>query len=161
MRNAAAKAAARIRSSPKLSIVPLTGDRMRVCNVCGKETTELGVWRAHDEYDRPIRGSEALVFLGVGEEHKACHAKLDAHPRLFAEVAGLPGHFGLLCGPCVHRKDLRCTNPASKSNGGPGLLIEADPMSGIVCMGRVRGGCHAILQRVRTCAGREVAEGTP
>jgi len=156
---AAAEAAQReaIRTSSPLSIVSLTSDRMACCNVCGGPSEVLEVWRAHDERDQPIAGNHALVFLGAGDSHKACHAKLDAHPRAFAEEEGRVGHLPRLCGPCTFRRGLACAHPDSKANGGAGLEIRVAAMSGVVCFGKGRGGCKRILQPALECVGRTLA----
>ncbi len=143
-----------IAQSPPLSVVPLTADRLAVCNVCGRPSEQLGAWRAHDERDVPIAGDRALVFVGV--DHPACRKHLDEHPRLFGEEMGEPGHLPLLCGPCTHRAGLACQHPDLKSNGGPGLLIDLhDPLHGaIICgaQGRIR-----LVRRALKCAGQERA----
>ncbi len=147
---------AAVRASAPLSILPLSADRLARCNVCGKPATIFGVWRAFDEFDRaPMPGTRALVFLGDDDEHKECRAKLDAHPRLFKEEIGQPGHFPRLCGPCVHRSGFHCTHPDLKATGGEGLKVELGGLSGVRCFGRGRGGCQTILQRALSCAGRE------
>lgn len=126
-------------------------DPITACNVCGHESDSLSVWREHDEWDRPLSGTEILVF--IGKDHSACIKAMEAHPRLYDEVSGDAGHFPRLCGPCEARKGLACAHPDLKTNGGPGLLVHvSDPMRGaIVCgsRGRIRIVKHAI-----TCAGR-------
>jgi hypothetical protein len=149
---------AAVRKAPPLSILPLSVDRLDSCNVCGKSATVFRAWRAWDEFDRaPIAGTRALVFLAA--DHPDCLAKLEAHPRLFKEVAGQPGHFPGICGPCVLRKDLACTSPDLKASGGGGLKVEFSSMTGVLCFGRGRGGCQTILQHAVACAGR--VEATP
>lgn len=152
----AAKGAAAIRLSGPLSTIPLSADRMACCNVCGRATDALTLWRAHDEHDRPIDGDRALVFLGAGGDHDACRKKLEDHPRLFDQGAGHPGCLPALCGPCGYREGLACTHPDLKANGGAGLKIEVSGLSGVVCFGRGRGGCRTILQPAVSCAGRAV-----
>lgn len=152
--SAAAAEREAIRRSKPLSIVPLTSDRMACCNVCGKPAEQLEAWRAHDERDLRIPGDGAIVFLGAGEGHKDCHRKLDAHPRLFAEEEGLPGHLPRLCGPCVHRAGVRCTHPDAKQNGGAGLHLEREGGFAVVCFGRGRGGCQRVLRPALACAER-------
>jgi len=150
-----------IRRSKPLSIVPLSADRMAVCNVCGKPAEQLEVWRAHDERDARIPGDAAILFLGAGEAHKDCHRKLDAHVRLFAEEDGVAGYLPRLCGPCTFRTGLRCTHPSAKANGGPGLHLEREPNFAIVCFGRGRGGCQRSLRPALTCAERIVKGDAP
>jgi hypothetical protein len=151
--------AAAVRASAPLSIVPLTADRMACCNVCGKPSDVLEVWRAHDERDNPIAGDRALVFLGAGDAHEPCHVKLEEHPRLFAQVRGHVGHLPRLCGPCVHRRGLSCSHPEEKGNGGAGLRFRLDGMTGVICYGRKRGGCVPLDTRQAVeCTGRTVKE---
>lgn len=145
---------AAIRAAKPLSVIPLCSDRLAWCNVCGRPSEELSAWRAHDERDKPIAGTNALVFIGVGSEHTECRTRMEKHPRLFAEVTGGPGHFPLLCGPCKHRSGVACGHPDLKANGGKGLqLTLSDPFRGaIICgaNGRIRPNIRAM-----TCAGRQ------
>src|SRR6185312_15472479 len=130
-------------------------DRLSACNVCGEPSEPLGAWRAHDDCDIPIAGTRALVF--VGADHPACREALDAHPRLFTEEGGAPGHFPLLCGPCVHREGLSCRCPAAILNGGPGIRVDMSNNTStvIVCS---RGGCHRPIQRAYGCSGQRYPE---
>ncbi len=143
--------------SAPLATVPLSADRLAVCNVCGKAAQDLETWRAHDERDKPIFGVRALVFLGAG--HTDCYAKLQAHPRQFAQEDPRPGYVPHLCGACMWRTGLECKNPDAKANGGAGIRLELSSM-GIVCHGRGRGGCRPLLTII-ACNGRRVKEGAP
>lgn len=124
-------------------------DPIRVCNLCGLAAEQLSAWREHDEHDRPLEGPGRLVFIGVGAEHGACREHLDKHPRLYAEVTGLPGTFPRLCGDCPNRKGFACSHPNLKANGGPGLKVELDnawAANAIICGrgGRIRPVHHAL-----------------
>lgn len=149
-----------IREAVPLSRHPLApADRLSGCGVCGKPCDELTVWREHDERDRPIAATGALVFLGIGSEHEACRKALNDHPRLYAEEMGDPGYFGTLCGPCGFRRAFTCTHPDLKANGGKGLLVEEGGpgvtfRNAILCgrRGRVHLRTYAIA-----CKGRAVA----
>lgn len=141
-----------IRASGPLSILHLSADRLAVCNVCGNPSGALVAYRAHDERDKPIEGTRALVFLG--EDHPECLAKLQKHPRLFDTDMGAPGYWPALCAACTWRSGVACTNPLAKANGGAGVRVEISSM-GVVCFGRGRGGCRR-MQNVVSCAGRVV-----
>lgn len=134
-------------------------DPITACNVCGQPSDSLYVWREHDELDQPLTGHEALVF--VGNDHKACIKTMEAHPRLYAERRGDPGHFPLLCGPCTFRSGFGCTHPDLRANGGPGLSVQLSNMfkGAIFCGGRRGGGLGRIpiVNRAMSCAGQKVA----
>lgn len=126
-------------------------DPIQICNVCGKPSPRLALWREHDERDKPTK---KLVFIDEGDDdHIECRKAMEAHPRLYAEDAGLPGFFPTLCGPCRHRDGWRCRHPKLKANGGPGLLVKLDGMNGIVCG---RGGCRSGITGARECEGRAI-----
>lgn len=144
-----------IQSRMALSAARLA-DPLSACNICGEPSDSLAVWREHDEHDRPIDGTDYLVY--IGKDHKKCLKRMDDHPRLYAEVRGEPGSFPRLCGPCRYRDGLACRHPKLKANGGDGLLVNlADPLRGaIVCMG---GGRRAVVvHHALKCEGREERE---
>jgi len=101
--------------------VPLTArrpaDPVGICNLCLRPSTELRVWREATEFDRPIEGDGALVFVGWDIEHHQCREDLNKHP-----------HFPVFCGPCAQRDGFRCRHPDLKTNGGQGLLIKLTPL---------------------------------
>lgn len=152
--------AAAIRSAVPLTTIArgLGVDPLFVCGVCGLTVDPadlpLTVWREHDERDKPIAGTGAIVFLGAGTAHAACKKRLDDHPRLYAEEAGAPGHFPGLCESCTNRRGLACSHPDLKANGGEGLRVSLNAFAAIVC---VRGGgCHKPIAHAVRCAGRSV-----
>lgn len=146
------------------SAVPLTQRPCRgadpldgTCNVCGAaaDPVLLEAWREHDEYDRPIPGPEALVFLDAS--HNACHAALNKHPRLYAEETAKPGAFPKLCGPCVNRLGLGCAHPDLRANGGAGLKVNiTNPFTGAILCGR--NGQIVPVRDAVECVGRKVKE---
>lgn len=146
--------AAKILAAEPLVSLDFQGDLTR-CNICGDPSGELGVWRAHDENDRPIESQGALAF--IGKDHPECLRRLDQHPRLYAEETGKPGHLPRLCGDCRHRSGFDCSHAKLKKNGGSGLYITlsgagiALRRAGVMCMkgGRV-GPNHA-----EACEGKE------
>ncbi len=154
--------ASAIRAAVPLTQRPERGaDPILVCSVCGRDVDPKDlpseVWREHDERDKPIAGTDALIFLGQEKAHEACKKLLGAHPRLYSHEMGAPGHFPLLCGPCVHRKGLECTHRDLKANGGAGLKVNTTtwPPFTIIC---IRGvGCTKPIATARECAGRELA----
>lgn len=107
---------------------PLTADRdpdpLECCNVCHLTSKQLGAWREHDEWDKPVPGDGALVF--IGQDHPVCLRIMENHPRLYSKEEGLPGWFPLLCGRCRHRDGLACRHPDLRANGGKGLRAEPD-----------------------------------
>ena len=137
-------------------------DRILGCGICGMTVDptnlSLEVWRACDERDNPIPGNDALIFLGVGAAHTACRKALDDHPRLFTHVAGDPGSFPELCGPCTFRKGMACSHPDLMTNGGKGLEIHLHNPLGIV---RIHGanGCYAPVRNAEFCVGRTTCGG--
>lgn len=139
--------------------VPLSagrpGEPLACCGVCGRASDSLGVWREHDEWDRPIDGRAALVF--IGRDHPDCLKRMEKHPRLYAEEGGLPGAFPALCGDCPFRRPgLNCGHADLKENGGPGLNVT---LSGIgigvafVCI-RGRSGPIRPVHHAVACAGK-------
>jgi hypothetical protein len=88
-----------------------------VCQACGGEADSL--WVEHDERDQPEAVAVALC--------RACQARLiEPHPRLYRQLSTLepwPGALGI-CRGCAFHGGLRCTNPASKLNGGRGMRID-------------------------------------
>jgi len=149
---------------PKLNVirdaVPLSASARHgrdpdfACDVCHAPAEQLEVWREHDEHDRPIPGTDALVYLGEG--HPLCRIKLDDHPRLYAEVRGEPGSFPRLCGPCEHRDGLLCRHPDLKVNGGGGLMVHLN--NGIFAHVHICGAHGRIrpLHSAIRCAGRRL-----
>ncbi len=150
--------ASAIQKSEPLTPIEFHGDPTR-CNVCGAPSPELGIWRAHDERDQPIRSTGALIFLG--NDHAACKKRLDDHPRLYAEEMGLPGHFPRLCGGCSFRAGLGCTHPKLKKNGGPGLNVQLSGMFGNVIICRRGHGCERPLKTALSCEGQTLPGETP
>lgn len=124
------------------------------CSICGRPTDSPTLWRESDERDQPIEGEQALVF--IGRDHAACMKRMEAHPRLYVEERGDPGHFPRLCGDCPFRRSLGCSHPDLKANGGGGLKVMLANMlrGAIVCTkgGRIREVNHAL-----ECVGKEVA----
>lgn len=133
-------------------------DPLACCNVCGKPARVYQAWREHDERDRPIAGAAALVFLG--DDHAACQKKLMAHPRLYAQERGAPGHFPLLCSRCTFRDGLGCTHPKLKANGGPGLIVHLDAMAMVVCVKTAHGSGRPLSQAL-TCEGQTLPGEVP
>lgn len=144
---------AAIRAAVPLSRLTTRGnDPILVCGVCGREADPvlLQVWREHDERDQPIAGTEALVFLDGS--HAACRAKLDKHPRLYAEETGAPGSFPALCGRCTKRTGLLCSDSRTKANGGEGIRVGLrDPFANAIICGR--NGRIRPVRRALDCEG--------
>lgn len=139
---------------PKRPIDPMAG-----CNVCGEPAEELAAFLEHGAGDKPPPEDQrhaALVFIGRG--HRACMKVLEAHPRLYAEVRGDPGHFPLLCGPCQNRDGMACKHPDLRANGGAGLSVSlSDPLRGaIICGSR---GRITVVNRAMSCKGRVAIPG--
>ncbi len=124
-------------------------DPLGLCNVCLEPARQFTAWRECGEYDGPIPGDAALVFVGV--EHDACGKALAGHPRLYVhEGLGRPGRVPLLCGPCGKRKGLGCTDPRVKDNGGAGLPVELSGANGVACG---PGGCRVMPRTAVRCEG--------
>lgn len=121
------------------------------CNVCGEESWgDLLLWRACDEFDRPIPGYGAIVFIDYG--HPRCEQAMQGHPRLFEQETGTPGSFPSLCRDCVYREGLECEHPNLKSNGGSGLEVHTRVGdTGMFICGE--DGAVKITQRALRCVG--------
>lgn len=146
-----------IRAAEPLTASPFRGaDPLARCNVCGEAAAELRLWRECDEHDQPRPGLEALVFLG--RDHPDCHRRLQAHPRLYIEERGEPGHFPRLCGPCAHRQGPACRHPDLRTNGGAGLKVDLSSgfPRGTICV-LTRGGGGLPTQHAVACAGHQLA----
>lgn len=128
-------------------------DPITACNICGQASDELSIWREHDERDAPILRSENMIF--IGKDHSECLRAMEAHPRLYAEEMGWPGHLPRLCGPCTFRQGFTCSHPDLKANGGKGLLITLhDPLraAGVIC---VKGLRARYVRHALECPGRK------
>lgn len=126
-------------------------DVMALCHICGVAVRELRLFRECDERDTPIPGDAFLVF--VGAEHAECQRKLREHPRLYVEQRGDPGRFPRLCGPCVHREGLRCTNAKLRANGGQGLRVGLSGLGAVVVC--IRGGARPVAHAL-DCEGQQL-----
>lgn len=148
-----------IRNATPLTLLATRApDPIMSCNICGHEAAELGAWREHDARDKPLIGTESLVF--IGNDHPACIKAMEAHPRLYAEEMGWPGHLPRLCGPCTFRQGMACSHPDLRSNGGKGLLITMhDPLraAGVIICGRNR---PRYVRHALECPGRKLADDT-
>jgi hypothetical protein len=152
-------AAATIRRTTPLSLVRRGTDPIRVCSICGLDVDHKDlpseVWRECDERDRPLPGDEHVIFLGQGKVHEACRKTLNAHPRLYVEETGAPGHFPALCVDCVHRDGFGCRHPDLKANGGAGLRVGLhDPFANAILCGR--NGRIRTVKRALDCAGQKL-----
>lgn len=147
--------AARIRNALPLSQRLERGaDPLRQCGLCGLPSVDLRVYREHNEHDRPLAAASALVFLG--RDHPSCMQAMEAHPRLYAEEMGEPGHFPAVCDVCTFRSGLQCTPHDLRANGGVGLRVElTDPFRGAILCGR-RGAIRPV-RRALACVGQTLA----
>jgi hypothetical protein len=128
-------------------------DPLSCCNLCGKPSEWLGVWREHGEHDEPLPGDQFLVY--IAKDHADCMRRMEKHPRLYARVFGRPGQFPLLCGPCVHRDGMGCLHPDQTSMGGTGLLVTPDiGFNVIICS---RGSREKLVRTAVACKGRQCA----
>lgn len=141
-----------VRAVPALSLARARHpDPLASCNICDFASEHLGAWREHDEWDVPVQGAAALVY--IGKDHPKCIKVMESHPRLYAEDAGLPGSFPRLCGPCVLRKGLACTHQDLKANGGAGLKVSlTNAFGGAILCGP--GGCRVALREAMGCDGQ-------
>jgi len=144
---------ARIRSVRPLSDYENAKSDAFVCVVCGSSPRGLlTAYRECNERDLPERGADRVVFLCRSEK---CYRVLNAHPRLYNQVTGDPGHFPALCGTCTFREGRSCTHPDLKANGGEGLKIGlGDPFRGAICVLGRNGPLKRVLI-ASTCAGLE------
>lgn len=134
----------------KLSTRP--ADPLSACHLCGERASEFSLWLEHDERDRPLPACiESCVYLGL--DHKACRKQLDDHPRLYAEVYGLPGSFPRLCSLCTFRLGTECSHRNLKANGGPGLRVGLQGFRGFICGPK---GCQSGLRGALDCEGQHL-----
>ena len=144
-------------TTPLTALETRAPDPILSCNICGHESAELGAWREHNELDMKLIGAESLVF--IGRDHPDCLRQMEAHPRLYAEEMGWPGHLPRLCGPCAFRKGLVCMHPDLRANGGAGLKISMqDPLGAAgVMFACGRGGRRLnYVKHAVTCEGRRL-----
>jgi hypothetical protein len=99
------------------------------CQICGVEPDHatnqepeevgLGRWQEHDDADNP----EAIVVVLCKE---CSDGAIKAHPRLYRRLAIFEPFPGAMrcCVHCKWQKELGCTNPAAKSNGGAGVMLK-------------------------------------
>ena len=159
-----------IAQAPTLCSVRRGTDPIRVCSICGVDVDPddlpSTIWRECDERDVPLPGDDHILFLGSGKAHEACRKTLNAHPRLYVEETGAPGHFPRLCGPCVFRRfapgpagsrALTCAHPDTKANGGAGLKVMlSDYFRGAILCGR--NGQIVPVKNAMECVGRKLEE---
>jgi hypothetical protein len=108
---------------PRLSETLPLCEPMR-CGQCGETeencTSDIRLWQEHDASDRP----EPIWFWLC----QTCSDRIiEPHPRLYecvSEHAPAPGAMRI-CSDCPHRHKTRCSCPAAKLNGGPGILVNA------------------------------------
>ena len=148
------------------------------CQSCSRRRVDildsgdfLTLWVECDDYDRPD-ASRKLVLCSACDRTDATGKPLpsgakgkggviDRHPRLYH----LPTHnapvIGAMpqCGACKHRSGLSCTNPQSKSNGGPGMPIGVSNMSHLYYGGGK--GAWVFNHPPGKCSGFEESEEVP
>lgn len=129
------------RQKPGLSVTLPYPRRLDTCQGCGviglavagDTLLTLERWRECDEWDQP---THVIVVLCA-----ACRARLiDPHPRLYMPLVRwqpAPGAMEI-CDGCAFLRDLTCTHPAAKVNGGPGVELEYPPplRYHVYCSGR-------------------------
>lgn len=131
------------------------------CCSCGQTygdeeaEVQLTKWQEHDHNDQP----EMRVVLLC----KQCGDRLiEQHPRLYKPLDRFMPYPGamVICGDCPWRKELGCTSPRAKFNGGPGLKYDIpEPATGFIDgrdkNGR-RWGRRALFfgRRALGCSGR-------
>lgn len=123
-----------MRPNPTPATWPKLSEQLRfertpdTCQSCGLgpeasshgnlQPATLQRWREHDEQDKP---TPVIVMLCP-----SCAKRLiEPHPRLYShepDMGPLPGAMPLCCG-CKWLRNLLCTSPALKANGGEGVYI--------------------------------------
>lgn len=148
-----------VRQQPGLSET-LTGPRApQFCQSCGQHhsaLTPLTRWLEHDEWDR-LPTKPAVVVLC-----QQCAKRLiEPHHRLYRALpngASFPGCMSI-CVRCRFRDGVACSNPAARTNGGPGLSMrwETAPTTAHLNYGGGRGEwTHVYFGPVLECSGREL-----
>lgn len=145
------------RQKPGLSVTLPYPRRLDTCQACGIGADMFGAellqrWQECDAWDQP---TPAVVVLC-----EPCGKRLiDPHPRLYVALhpwEPMPGAM-LLCDGCTLQRDLACTSPAAKANGGPGVELQYPaPIRGFVCV-RPRSASGPYVQwrgAVQSCAQR-------
>lgn len=122
------------------------------CQSCGAHG-ELTCWRECDEWDKPT--AVAVVLC------PKCSRKLiESHARLYHQLQEFQPFPGMmdLCLDCPMRDGVRCKSPLAKSNGGPGMRIDAHGFGGFFCGSKAIEGYHILYSRAPSaCAGKEAA----
>lgn len=124
-----------------------------------------GVWKTHSELGR------WRYLSRVGEETPVnlcgdCNADLQSDERSsqlspLVDQEPFPG-LDVLCGPCVHRRGLRCKSPLARLNGGPGIRFEGMVQTVAVLLirdhdnGGFRQERHEEWTPATSCDGRRV-----
>lgn len=111
------------RREPGLSATLPYPRELGVCQSCGttadpSDYVALVRYREYDEWDRP---TYTLVVLCP-----RCGKQLiEPHARLYSTLDNYQPWPGAvpLCVGCVHMKNLGCSHPSAKANGGPGVLL--------------------------------------
>lgn len=143
---------------PRLSLT-LTGPwHPQLCARCGG-SDDLSRWQEHDALDVP---EPVVVVLCV-----ACAlAVVEPHPRLYAQLDPYQPWPGCMpvCADCTLRDGTRCTSPAAKANGGPGVLLTMPlPSTGFVhyrdARGRRRGKRRTLWKGPVTACKQRVPAG--
>lgn len=147
---------------PKLSETLRFERHPLCCSNCGQGPATgaaLQRWRECDGKDQP---TQTIVLLCA-----PCARRLiEPAPRLYVKVDANAPLLGTMemCAECRHRKMLSCTNPLTKANGGPGLILKvAEPIRGFQdgqdpkTRKRTGGPFEIWPSPPSSCAGRDVA----
>jgi hypothetical protein len=143
---------------PKLSeTLPFTRSP-GTCQSCGAmqlgDLVEFHRWIECDEWERPT-GVVVILCLRCTQD------LIPEHPRLYQSIDKWSPHCGTmaLCSLCKYRKDLDCTHPDLKKNGGAGLRVDVNnPTRVHLNYGGGRGRFAWMFDGPpKACAGREEA----
>jgi hypothetical protein len=140
-------------SLPRRVVVQLPWGTCQRCGLKGELFEDLGVWREHDDADKPTPVAVVLC-------QKCSDLVIEEHPRLYSSQlphAPIPGVMEL-CRECTHRHGYLCGHADLTVNGGPGLeIVHPTPTPMHVNRGRGKSGWMKLWNGPATsCVGRSV-----
>jgi hypothetical protein len=160
-----------------------------ICQGCGRTKEQLSeagadlvLWVECDDADQPteprvyVQLCTACDGASIDDEilpagqrqpgRKSKQSLIDAHPRLYKKAIRNSPTLGAmaLCMGCKWERELRCTCPMAKGNGGDGMLISMSQPSVMFMDGTDKAGRRVGWKSTtyshppRSCAGREIEE---
>lgn len=126
------------------------------CGTWGARDKDIRGWQEHDHNDQP---EYKIVFLCT----KCSKELIEPHVRLYRQIPvnePVPGSMEI-CDGCKWQKEIYCTNPAAKVNGGPGINYDIPAPSVAFYDGRGKDGKRTgwrelhYSEPAKGCSGKE------